>query len=85
MSDLTSEHVVQQAAACRQAGQRHSMKASRARARTHTGSEIEDDIGVYQSTGLLPDFGTRGQVMRLKTNIDFGCVISASLIKHLFH
>ena len=33
---------------------------------------------------LLPDFGTRGQVKRLKTNIDFGCVISTLLIKHLF-
>ena len=33
---------------------------------------------------LLPDFGTRGQVQGLKINIDFGSVISASLIKHIF-
>ena len=46
------------------------------------------DMGVYQSTGLLfygfLILATRGQVQGLKINIDFGCVISTSLIKHLF-
>ena len=33
---------------------------------------------------VLLILATRGQVQGLKINIDFGCVISASLIKHLF-